>query len=266
MALPRHSVAPNDIQNVFPLAQRVPLGPSGHIHYGGTHGPGDAGHFWFYVPTSDPGTVLITLEGGPAAIRLDDESRHQLRNVSGEALAHELPRRSVGIYHVFVTPVRPVQVRYICDGWPKELDQSGAEAGPLIPWNFWYYPFNPASGKYSGTKGRFDSAAVQRSAIEKFNRAFLPDRMGAAWNWEKNNHVDPTAEGWEGHCDMASFASVWFRSSPTATVKGVTFSRDELRLLATEWAGRRCPPTTLSATSSRTARATPPSATSSSSG
>jgi len=219
MAPPRLSVAPNDIQNIYPLAQRVPLGPAGHIHYGGTLGPGDAGHFWFYIPTNDPGTVLISLEGGPAAIRLQDESSKLLIRATGKGVGHELPAWSAGIYHVFITPVRPAQVRFICEGWPRE--GLGHGAGPLIPWNFWYYPFNPASGR----KGNFDSAAIQKSAMEKFDRAFLPDQLGAAWNWEKNNHVRPKAEGWEGHCDMASFASVYFEDPrANVTVRGVRFA------------------------------------------
>lgn len=232
MPPPRFPVAPNDVQNLFPHGQRVPLGAASHVPYGGTLGPGGAGQYWFYVPTREPGTLLITLEGGPAEIRLEKDNA-ELKRANGKSLAHELPLGSEGFFDLFVTPARPVRVRFVVRGWPME---KGGR--PLIPWNFWYHPFNPTVGK----EGRFDSAAVQRSAMEKFDRAFLPASMGATWDWEKKHHVQPQAAGWEGHCDMAAYASVYFEQPPEKfPVNGVVFTRDELELLATEWAGRRMP-------------------------
>lgn len=229
---PRQSVAPNDIQNIFPHSQRVPLGSEGFTSYGGTLGPGGAGQYWFYIPTTDPGTVLVTLDGGPADVRLVPERALEVKRDPG-TLRFQVPIGGEGIFHLYVTPARPVRVRFICEGWPKERDGT-----PLIPWNFWYFPFNPTSG----TKGTFDSAAVQRSAMQKYDRAFHPHSGGPTWDWEQSNHVQPHAAGWEGHCGMAAYASVYFEQPPEgAEVNGTRFTRDELELLATEWAGRRMP-------------------------
>ena len=229
---PRQSVAPNEIQNLFPHSQRVPLGAEGYTAYGGTLGPGGAGQYWFYVPTRDPGTVLVMLDGGPADVRLVPERAIRVTPVAG-TLRFNLDIGSDGIFRLYVTPARPVRVRFICEGWPKERNGK-----PLIPWNFWYFPFNPTSGR----KGTFDSAAVQRSAMQKYDRAYHPHLPGPTWDWEKTNHVQPHAAGWEGHCGMAAYASVYFEQPPEAAeVNGVKFTRDELELLATEWAGRRTP-------------------------
>lgn len=201
---PRQSVAPNDIQNLFPHSQRVPLGSEGHTAYEGTVGPGGAGQYWFYIPTTDPGTVLVMLDGGPADVRLVPERAIEVKRDPG-TLRFQIPVGGEGIFHLYVTPARAVRVRFICEGWPKERDGK-----PLIPWNFWYFPFNSTSKK----KGTFDSAAVQQSAMQKYDRAFHPHLGGPTWDWEKKNHVQPNAAGWEGHCGMAAYASVYFEQPP----------------------------------------------------
>lgn len=115
-------------------------------------------------------------------------------------------------------------------GLAREDNTDDAE--PLIPWNFWYFPYGGARREQTA----WGSATLQ--PLQKYEQAFGKAGVLA---WEKANHNDPagTRQGWEGHCHHASHASVLFKPPPPQGVafNGVQFSCEELKLLATEFAG-----------------------------
>ncbi len=226
-----HALAPNDVQHLHPLAQRVPLGTPSPVPHGGREGRDGTGVFWFYIPTGLPGTLLITVDSPVPPKLVLSKDKQEVHQSHATTVVIERPTGSHGVYLLEMTPARPVRVRFIMEGWPKEADGS-----PLVPWNFWYFPFREGAVKTPS----FDSTAVQRSAMAKFDRAFGREFLGSALTWEDQNHISKTAESWEGHCAWGALASVYFELPPDQrSHQGVTFTRGELELLASEWAGWR---------------------------
>lgn len=232
MTPPRNATTPEHYQALHVFEQRVPLGTADHVPFRGNPGPDGTGVYWFYVPTNYPGALVITIAGGATSRMKLTRNGEEVTQREANTIVFDLPDTSDGFYQLEMRPVRPVRVRFMIEGWPKEADGS-----PLIPWNFWYFPFRSGAVK----EPSFHSESVQRTAMAKHDRAFLPDSMGATLRWEEQNHIKSDAASWEGHCGMASYASVYFQQPVPRTIRGVSFTRDELELLASEWAGRRHP-------------------------
>lgn len=113
-------------------------------------------------------------------------------------------------------------------------DGSSDSADPLIPWNFWYFPF---------AKSRADFTAWGSSKLQpctKYETAFGKSNV---LQWEKDNHNDPdgTQLGWVGHCHNSAPASILFKPPDPAgkTVGSTNFSCEELKFFAAEFYGQK---------------------------
>lgn len=108
-----------------------------------------------------------------------------------------------------------------------------ADGSPLIPWNFWYFPFADSA------KDRSAWGGTELQPIQKYERAFGETGVLA---WEIQHHADPgkNQDDWAGHCHMAALASVMFINPKAAGVEfnDEKFLAEELKFLAAEFAGR----------------------------
>jgi hypothetical protein len=100
---------------------------------------------------------------------------------------------------------------------------------PLVPWNFWYWPFARSEKALSAWGGTL------LQPIQKYEKAF---GVKGVLDWERTHHNDPTGtrEDWEGHCHAGAMASILFFPPPDdgLTFRGVKFECEELKFLATE--------------------------------
>jgi len=152
-----------------------------------------------------------------------------LARAHGSRIVHRLAPSFSGIIDVTVSPSNArLRASMTFEGWPTDSDGK-----PIVPWNFWYYPYNP-------TPGGFPSRDVQLDAMRKYDRlAGLVPKSGA-YAWERDHHCIDGVAGWEGHCDPSAYASVLFEQPPGEAVSdGIIFTRNELELLAAEWSGCR---------------------------
>lgn len=229
-----HMLTPNEVQALHPHHQRVPLGTPGFVPHPDPIVIGKPANYWFFIPTLFAGDLIITLPNtfkADVVVRMDKQEIHH--NPSTNLVVIPRKMSSDGFYFISVTPPLPVKVEYQVHGWPKEL-----KGEPLIPWNFYWYPYAPGAYK----SGKFDATATQLSAMKKYDQAFRTVGVDSALAWEKAHHNNPDAETWEGHCPMSAVASVYFKQPlPTKIVNGVTFLRDEMELIAAEWAGHNMP-------------------------
>ncbi|MBN1982661.1 MAG: hypothetical protein JW795_14095 [Chitinivibrionales bacterium] len=96
---------------------------------------------------------------------------------------------------------------------------------PWIPWNFWYYPFNPTLDK--------PHAFTPNGPCEHFDRRFGTSSL----SWEKSNHSSEKANGTDGHCDDAGLASIMFMLPSTIPLD---FTEEDFEFYATEYCRRAC--------------------------
>jgi hypothetical protein len=112
-------------------------------------------------------------------------------------------------------------------------DGSSDDDDPLIPWNFWYFPY----AQSMQTLSAWGSADLQ--PCQKYETAFS---KAGVLDWEKAHHNDPTGTelDWVGHCHNSAPASIIFETPDPAgkTVNGVAFTCEELKFFATEFYGR----------------------------
>lgn len=110
-------------------------------------------------------------------------------------------------------------------------EQAFARTGdgePVIPWNFWFFPFSKAQGEMTA----WNSTVVD--PMGKYEKAFAT--VGVR-SWECENHSgDEHLPSWQGHCLQAAIASILFAQPADIGVEhnGVRFLREEVKLLAAE--------------------------------
>lgn len=117
-------------------------------------------------------------------------------------------------------------------GVAREANNDTSE--PLIPWNFWYFP-------YGGPGVNPDFTAWGSSKLQPCQRYEKAFGGTDVFSWEKDNHdnKDGTAQGWWGHCHNSAPASMIFKTPPEGgtTFNKVNFLCEELKFLATEYFG-----------------------------
>jgi len=150
---------------------------------------------------------------------------------TGEAhIDFEPGKRGDGICRAYVAaPTGKFSIYALFDEIAFARDADGT---PLIPWNFWYFPYSHRepdtawAGKHAGPLQRYMEAFGVTSALA----------------WELEHHDDPsgTREGWEGHCDDAAAASILFHPPPDQGLShnGVHFNAEELKFYGVEYFGR----------------------------
>src|SRR5579884_3944640 len=116
----------------------------------------------------------------------------------------------------------------------SEIGLARDGADPLIPWNFWYFPYAKSQAQFTA----WGSSGLK--PCTKYEQAFGKTNV---LQWEKANHNDPTGTelGWVGHCHNSAPASILFKTPNAAgkTVNGVNFICEELKYFAAEFFGQK---------------------------
>lgn len=205
----------------------------------------DAVHFTFgygfhsvFVPSNLGGRLRIGF-GGPEFESkkkeigvVDPHAVLHRRDESGEVRIDIEPRmRKSGLFSIAVSDEDKDYHLYAL------FEESGtarqADGSPLIPWNFWYFPFGDS------TKEKSAWAGTVLQPLQKYERAF--GKTGVL-DWEIEHHADPrkVRDEWEGHCHLAAPASVMFfePKADGVEINGETFLAEEIKLLGAEFVGR----------------------------
>lgn len=138
--------------------------------------------------------------------------------------------RGDGIFRVYVSSPGGAFSIY---AWFEEIGFARERSGePLIPWNFWYFPFGHA------VPGNLWQDSLLQP-LQRYEKAF---GVPGVVKWEAEHHSDPRSEKdpWVGHCHDCAGASILFERPPEEGVRhgGVHFTSEELKLLAAEYFGR----------------------------
>lgn len=225
-------VAPNRPQNLHVKVHRLRLGNPTFEGY--PHQQARAGFFAVWIPPLG-GDLTIELEhGATATIRLFSGDA-LVRKEHGTRLVHRISPSTMGRFDIHVSRAEVgVRASLTMETWPLEADGT-----PLVPWNFWYFPYGRVPLAADADRREFPSHDVQFSAMRKYDRAFPPPPgANSAEAWEREFHS--SGAEWEGHCDPGAYASVYFQQPRETVPRGdVVFTRHELELLATEWTGAR---------------------------
>lgn len=200
------------------------------------------GAFRVFVPSNAGGFLRVKIE-----VPLDfDQPGAKLRIISADQKHHDVflkPDQQEGSktvevnagqrdrnYTIIVNAERSwfrVSAEYYEHGVARNEDGSAA-----IPWNFWYFPYSIEDSERTA----YASSALR--PFQKYEKAFGRERV---LEWERTFHADLAAkyEAWEGHCHNAAPASIMFEAPPAdgKVHNGIHFTCEELKLLATEFAG-----------------------------
>jgi hypothetical protein len=226
-------VAPN-ILNPFSVMHDLPLMESRKHAQLSLNG---VGVHRIFVP-SDLGGRLVVGFGkepdpkGNAMVVFDTQGQPHEPNGRGE-VQFDIPKgkRGDGVCLANVqAPSKQYSIYALFDetGFAREKDGS-----PLIPWNFWFWPFAESQRESSA----WGSSTLR--PLQKYEKAF---KVEGVLDLEKQIHNDPdgTKQDWEGHCDIAAPATIMFNAPPDEglTHRGVHFTCEELKLFAIEFFGR----------------------------
>jgi hypothetical protein len=177
-----------------------------------------------------PGTRVALFHPKPADRAVDPNGAPL---APARRLKHFVKRGEFGWFYIGASPVNGT-TRFFATfteiGLARESESDDSD--PLIPWNFWYYPYAVSRQDVSA----WGSATL--TPCQKYEAAFS---ASGALATEKAKHNDPTAKqpAWVGHCHNAAPASIVFRPPPAAgaTVNGVHFNCEEIKFFATEFIG-----------------------------
>ncbi len=227
-------VGPN-IMNTIDVARRLPLVRSRSDAKHFTESPG---FHALFLPTNLGGRLRIGFADTKQDAKkkrlgvVDPHGNVHTRDESGEVrIDIEVLRRGNGLFQIAVydeTQDYRLYAMFEESGTARQADKK-----PLIPWNFWYFPF-AASRKDESAWG-----GTELQPLQKYERAFKETGVLA---WEKAHHGDPTKSRpeWQGHCHLAAPASVMFVNPPAEGLEynGVEFLAEELKFYAAEFVGR----------------------------
>ncbi len=227
-------VGPN-IMNTVDVALRLPLMPSAKE---AQRFEQKLGFHVVFVPSNLGGRLRIGFLGSKAKAAekrlgvVDPQGDLHTRDASGEVRTDiEVRRRGSGLFQIAVLDESMDYRIYAL------FEETGtarqADGKPLIPWNFWYFPFAHSTEAPSAWGG------TELQPLQKYERAFGETGVLA---WEKQHHADPTNSRppWEGHCHLAAMASIMFvNPMPDGfEFNGERFLAEELKFLGAEFAGR----------------------------
>ncbi len=113
-----------------------------------------------------------------------------------DILEYTIPENQRGWYHICVRHKKDVLLSNTLVFEAAAMDDDNT---PIIPWNFWEYPFKPSA------LGR--KAWDTDGPCEKFDAHFGTDSK----DWEEDNHKSDKCGDGDGHCDDVSIASIIFK-------------------------------------------------------
>jgi hypothetical protein len=237
--MPEFPVAPN-LTNTLALIERLPLLES----------PADALTFStptlmfvVYIPSKMGGVLRVGCTKPGARVVVETIDGKSITDLDGKAIA---PSQTfvcpipVNQYQWFMVLVGKVSGSYGMwatfaeIGTAREADNDSSD--PLIPWNFWYFP-------YGGPGVNPDFTAWGSALLRPCQKYESDFEETGVFSWEKDHHdnADGKAQGWWGHCHNSAPASMIFKTPPAAGKKfnKETFLCEELKFFATEYFGRQ---------------------------
>ncbi len=117
-------------------------------------------------------------------------------------------------------------------------DGSDSAETTLKPWSGWWWPIQEgglATGIVMKNGSPLSDWDGYPSPMEKYDMLESGNGRGSAFLWEYENHYDPDAEDWNGHCDAWAAASI-VDAEPTESGEdgGVYFRVGDKKGLLTE--------------------------------
>jgi hypothetical protein len=227
-------VGPN-IMNTIDVASRLPLMRAAKDAKRFTQ---KLGFHAVFVPSNLGGRLRVGFRGwdSEAAKKslgvVDPHGIVHKRDASGEVrIDIKVRERGSGLFHIAVLDESMDYTIYAL------FDETGtarqADGTPLIPWNFWYFPFADARKDKSAWGG------TTLQPLQKYERAFGETGVLA---WEQEHHADPRKSRpiWEGHCHLAAIASIMFVNPMPQGFEfnGEWFLAEELKFFGAEFVGR----------------------------
>lgn len=208
--------------------KKLPLGAGEPEGKAALHGMGD-GCFKVYVPSRYGGKLAVKTTDGLIELFYDEAlSKQGIANMTKAAriggpakeITHTVEQGKFGWYFIRVS------------GKPSafELSDSFVEEAKadIVPWNFWYYPFNPDAPISDPGPHLFS----EPGAYTKFDAHFALE--GRAFREEFDKHRDPFAKTWAGHCWGGALASAALKQPVAAH----GFTEEELEGLASDFFNR----------------------------
>jgi hypothetical protein len=195
--------------------------------------PGGERQWQLWVPSFGGAHLKITHDGG-AKLTLLDKGGEILEQGDGVHYAEVAPGKHGRYYLVTSEPAGKLRCNCRQTGWARLSADPKAE--PLIPYNFYFYPFD------SKPKDAQDPLIkALRLYASAGTTVETPDGVTT---WENQSHSMPAGNDWsgfEGHCHMAAPASAYFELPPewtsVSTFPGVKLDREQMKMLGMEFFG-----------------------------
>lgn len=235
--MPEFPVAPN-LTNTLALIERLPLLESA------------ADALTFSTPTLMFVVYIPSKMGGVLKVGCTKPSaRVVVESLDGKPIP-DLDGKTILPAQTFVCPIRPGEYQWFMVfvgsvsgsynmwatfseiGIAREADNDSSD--PLIPWNFWYFPYGGP-----GVNPQFTAwASTLLQPCQKYERDFLETDV-FSWELAHHDNADGKAQGWWGHCHNSAPASMIFKTPPSEGKKfdKETFLCEELKFFATEYFG-----------------------------
>ncbi len=196
------AVAPNNTNTLARPIRRIRLGMN-------EIDPGGLTQWQIWIPSRGGGKLDITHDAGSnlAFLTLAGDP---VKSAAGK-LSVTVPRDGHGWYFICSDGnAGTLTCTFTQTAWSRV--SADADADPLIPYNFYYYPYDiqgSAHARVLDTIARYTSWSGRQPQY--------------CVDWEKNHHCMPPGtpnSGFEGHCHQAAAASAFFPSPPDVTTIG----------------------------------------------
>lgn len=225
--MPDRPVAANTPNTLAPNMVRLPIGRTARD----SNPVGPQSYFWLMIPTRFGG--LLTVRSN----NVTEGSSVQIINGSSAALTRRDREVEFQVPRGQRDPLYIVAEGGGSDG--RSVSCTFAQTGiardgrtPLVPFNFWFWP-----SARQFTNGETNPDADRAiDVLRRYAQAVSKD-ADIAERWERDNHGRDRGPPWMGHCHNMAAASILFEEPVNRTIAGVSFTAEELELIAGEWYG-----------------------------
>ena len=192
--------------------------------------PAAVTRFRVWVPTNTGGVLTVKAAKG-GTVELRRPYANVIKAAAG-TVSYDVKTGEFGEFFVIARGNANDKVNCTFIQTSFSRDGTGDSDPPLVPWNFWYWPTAQDEGNpFSKQAG---------DVMTRYAQAFGHD-PAACRTAELHDHATPAPPGggsdWQGHCHMAAGASASFEEPQPVTIKGYSFSAEEMKYLAAEYFG-----------------------------
>lgn len=126
-------------------------------------------------------------------------------------------------------------------GVPALADGSESVSLPVKPWNGYWWPIRDG-GMVTGTAYQiwipvpfaYPDWDHSFAPFDKYGLAFGENPHGNLWRWEAENHYNPDALEWNGHCNGWAAAAIYEPEPAAGEQNGIYFRVGDKKALLTE--------------------------------